>query len=213
MKQRATLGALSALLLFLLLTAALRLVDVAPIGPMQTSVGLASLNGFIHARIGFQPFWLLLSEALGLLALAVGAGFGLIGLAQLVRRRSLRGVDPALLRLGALYAVTLAVYLLFERIVVNLRPVLLAGEAFPEASYPSSHTVLALSILGGGIAFVDVRPGRHPQLIQGLMAGLLTLIVVGRLLSGVHWLTDIVGGLLLGAALVLFYVASVREER
>ena len=39
-------------------------------------------------------------------------------------------------------------------------------------------------------------------------------MVIGRLISGVHWLTDIIGGVLLSAGIVMMYytVTSLKEK-
>ena len=152
--------------------------------------------------------WYDITEYLGYLALAVAATFGATGLFQLVKRRSIRRVDQRILLLGAFYVLVLCCYVFFEVVIINFRPVLVEGQL--EASYPSSHTVLTVCIMGTAALQLHrllqnkklLRIGA--EILAVLIAG---VTVVGRLLSGVHWFTDIVGGLLLSAALLVLYVA------
>ena len=193
-------------LLFLLFTICVACVDVKPIGPEQSEVGFAALNQFVFQNIGVHPVWYTVTEWLGITALLVMFGFAVLGLYQLIRHRSIRKVDRRILALGLFYGLMLACYLFFEQVVINYRPIIL-GESL-EASYPSSHTMLVVCVMA--TAAIEVRtlwPNRKKvwlgtELTAALLSG---ITVVGRLLSGVHWFTDIVGGLLLSAALVVLY--------
>lgn len=212
-KNSALLIALSALslLLFGALILLLICVDVRAIGPLDSSVGLASLNGAVRDLVGESPFWYNLSEVSGLLSLAVAAGFALLGLFRLFRTRSLKKVGVDVYLLGALYVVVMAAYLLFEVWVINSRPVLQDGVL--EASFPSSHTVLAFTILLSAADWC-VRTLKQRYLRTASAAaciGLALLTVVGRFLSGVHWFTDILGGVLLSASLLCLYLALSRQ--
>lgn len=200
------------LLLFIGWTALVSLVDVRAIGPEQSAVGLATLNQFAFDRLGVHLWWDGLTDGCSLVAILVACGFALLGLMQLLRRKSLRKVDPNLLLLGGLYVAMAAVYLLFECIVINCRPILMDGQ--PEASYPSSHTMMVLCILASAMIAARSFPAAHKTLRIALNAFavlVMTVTVAGRLISGVHWLTDIVGGLLISAALVTLYGAAVQS--
>lgn len=131
--------------LFLLLMALVLKVDVQPIGPEQSSVGLASVNQWVHQTVGVHLIWYVITDWLGLSALAVAMGFAALGLIQLIQRKSLRKVDQDILLLGLLYIAVMAVYACFECFVVNWRPVLLNGNL--EASFPSSHTMIVFCIM------------------------------------------------------------------
>ena len=48
--------------------------------------------------------------------------------------------------------------------------------------------------------------------LNAAIAGFTVFMVVGRLLSGVHWLTDIIGSIFLSAGLVLLYAALIRKD-
>lgn len=201
--------------LFVAFTLIVKFADVEPIGPEGTSVGLAALNKAVSDALGFNRTLYDVTDWLGVVALAAAVAFAVIGVVQLIRRKSLKKVDFEILALGALYIVVAAFYVFFELAIVNYRPIIL-GAAL-EASYPSSHTVLAVCVLGSAIVVVHRKLNSRPWRIaaEAALAALAVVIVVGRLLSGAHWLTDIIGGLLLSAALVSGYIAALafRDER
>lgn len=192
---------------FLLWTAAVCLVDVQAIGPKGSEVGFAGLNGWFHALTGVHMALYTITDWMGLIPLAVAMGFGLLGLVQWIKRKRLRKVDGSILLLGGFYLAVLAVFLLFEAFVVNYRPVLIEGVL--EASYPSSTTLLTLCVMPAAMLQWKerIKDKRVRTWILGVSAGFTLFMVGGRLVSGVHWLTDIVGGVLLSAGLVLLYAA------
>jgi undecaprenyl-diphosphatase len=147
------------------------------------------------------------TDWLGLVPVAIGLCFGALGLIQWIKRKKLQKVDPDLLLLGGFYLVVGGVYLLFEALVINCRPVLING--ILEVSYPSSTTLLVLCILPTAIMQVRWRVKQNPlcTILALLLAAFTAFMVVGRLYSGVHWLTDIVGGILLATALDTAYAA------
>jgi len=187
---------------FLLWTALVRFVDVQSIGPQSTTIGLASVNGFVRDLIGVQMQLYTVTDWLGLIPIAFMFGFAILGLTQWIKRKRLSAVDRRILALGILYAAVFAAYLLFERFTVNFRPILIDGRL--EASYPSSTTLLVLTVMP--TAAMQFRSRRW----VGLLHLFSFLMVAGRLLSGVHWLTDIIGGILLSISLVKAYSAAVK---
>lgn len=213
MKKKKLRNGILLLAAFVLWTAAVSLIDVRAIGPQGSSVGFATLNDLVHQRIGVHMRLYVITDWLGLVPAAFVLGFGLLGLAQWITRRSIKKVDPSLTALGALYIATLAVYLFFEKLVINCRPVLIDG--ILEPSYPSSTTVLVLCVMPTAIAQLRLRVKSKPLLwvISVTITGFTVFMVIGRLISGVHWLTDIIGGALLSAALVMLYSAVSNESR
>ena len=202
-------------LLVVVLIALVRLVDAASIGPEGTRIGLSHLNQAVHGLTGVHMIWYTITDWLGILAILVAAAFGVIGLMQLIRRRSLLKVDGEILALGGLYVVVIALYLFFEKVIVNYRPIIMPGSEHPEASFPSSHTMLVCVIMGSAIQVLH-RYVRGRGLRKGLRAACWAVIgitVVGRLISGVHWFTDIVGGLLISAALLQLFSAITASFR
>lgn len=194
-------------LLFLLFTILVLNVDVKPIGPEKSKVGFSALNSWMAKKTGEQMFWYGLTKILGIIALAVAGFFGLLGIFQLVMGKSLKKVESSLYVLAGFYVAVLCFYLLFEKAVVNYRPVIL--DEGLEASYPSSHTMLAVCIFVTAIMQFDkrIKDVTVRRIVQVVLAIFVVVMVVGRLLSGVHWLTDIVGALLLSAALIMLYYA------
>lgn len=195
------------LVIFSLWTIVLRVVDVQPIGPKDTLVGLATINGFVHSLTGVSMPIYTITDWLGLVPVAIGFGFAIFGLVQWIQRKSIVKVDGDILVLGIFYLLMLAVYLLFESVVINYRPVLIAG--YLEVSYPSSTTLLVLCVIP--TTMWQVRHRIRNLCLRRVLLLILTLfmlfMVIGRLLAGVHWVTDIVGGVLLAGGLVGLYDA------
>ena len=205
--QRNLLAAAANLLLFLLWTAAVKCIDVKPLGPNGSTVGFAALNGFIHDLTGVHRSLYVLTDWLGLVPIAFMFGFAVLGLCQWIGRKSLFRVDRSLLVLGGYYVLVLAAYLFFESFVINYRPVLIDG--FLEASYPSSTTLLVLCVMPTAVWQLRrrIRNAALRKTLCAVLTAFTVLMVVGRLISGVHWFTDIVGGLLLGVSFVKLYEA------
>jgi undecaprenyl-diphosphatase len=182
-------------------------VDVAAVGPAGTTVGLSHLNKGVHDLIGVHMFWYQVTNLLGFWAILCGAVFACIGLKQLIERKSLKQVDAKILALGGLFVLLGIVYVLFEKVVINCRPVLMEGETVPEASFPSSHTVLAFVIFGAVAMMLKdyLKDKRLVSMLQNACLVLILVSVVGRLISGVHWFTDILGGIFLSYALLMVF--------
>lgn len=187
------------------------------IGPEETSIGLATINGMIHETTGVQMIWYEITSYLGILSILVGLCFACIGFVQLIRRRSLLKVDAEILSLGCLYVILAVLYILFELVVINERPIIMPGDEHVEASFPSSHTLLSFAIYGSAMIVIGkyVRNRSFCNLIQVLLGILILIAVFGRLLSGVHWFTDILGSLFLSAALLLLFTGllDLAEKR
>ena len=171
-------------------------------------VGFASLNLLIHQQLSVQMALYKATEWLGILAILIAAAFAVTGAIQLFRH-GLRGVDPEIFALGGLYILVVAVYMFFEVFVVNCRPVLLDGQL--EASFPSSHTMLACTVFGSTAMVLTRKRIPAQTLWVILLQVLMVLTVAGRLVSGIHWFTDVLGGVLISAALLAGFASVLKR--
>ena len=195
------------LAVFVLWTVLIRFVDVEAIGPRQSSVGFATLNGYIHNLTGVNMSLYIITDWLGLVPIGVAFGFAVLGIVQCIKRKSLLKVDRSILTLGGFYIVVMAVYILFEIVVINYRPTLIDG--YLEASYPSSTTILVMCVMPTAMMQLRTRIKNDlfRRCVMLTITVFITFMVIGRLVSGVHWITDIIGGALLSTAIVLMYYA------
>ena len=210
MKKRTKVRALisaALLLAFILWTALVCIVDVQAIGPNGSSVGLAKLNGFVHSLSGVHFSLYIVTDWLGLVPIFVALGFAVVGLSQWIKRKSFLGVDKSLLALGVFYIIVATVYIAFESATVNYRPILING--YLEKSYPSSTTLLVACVMPTAITQLNFRIKNKAvkRCVAAVIALFVAFMVVARLISGVHWVSDIIGGALLSAALVTAYNA------
>ena len=190
---------------FVLWTVAICFLDVRAIGPQGSFVGFAGINGFVHNLTGVHWGLYYITDWLGLVPIFVCMGFSILGLIQWIKRKSIFKVNYDILVLGGFYIVTIATYLFFESVVINYRPVLIGGSL--EASYPSSTTMLVMCVMPTAIMQFGNRI-KNKVLRKIIAVAIITFIafmVIGRLICGVHWFTDIVCGALLSTGLVMMY--------
>ena len=195
---------------FVLFIILVKTVGVAAIGPNGTEVGFAGLNGAISGAFGYNGFFYKLTQILGYLSIVIALVFAEEGIEQLIRRKSLKAIDGEIIVTGVLYVLTAIVYLFFEIVKVNYRPVIMPGDTAPEASFPSSHTVLACVILVGAAVFCTryLVNKKLAKIFAIAFCVTAAVTVFGRILAGVHWFTDIIGGLIVSAALIVAYSAA-----
>lgn len=211
-KQRDFCFAICMLLAFLLWTAAIQFVDVQAIGPQGSTIGFATINRFVHNHTGVHMDLYTITDRLSLVPFLFVLGFGTLGLVQWIRRKHLLNVDYSILVLGGFYLAVMAAYIFFEVFAVNYRPVLIDGVL--EASYPSSTTMLVMCVMPTAAMQLNARIQRKAfkRCITSAITAFIVFMVIGRLLSGVHWFTDIVGGFFLSAGLVRMYRAVIRMK-
>ncbi len=198
-------------LLFGVFTYFVRNYDLAQIGPAGTSIGFSKFNHFVHETTGVNMLWYEITDYLGYLAIAVAGVFAILGFIQMIKRRSLFKVDREIIALGGLFVVVIGLYVVFEKVVINYRPILMDGSEFPEASYPSSHTMLIVVVIGAAMMLIEhyLSKGTIRTLLSLLGVVIILVTIGGRLYCGVHWLTDIIGGILLSISLLEFYSAII----
>lgn len=192
------------LLIAITFTILVKVVDVKQIGVYNSSIGFATLNQFIFETTGVNIIWYHITDWLGLIPVFMAIVYAFIGLIQLIKRRSIFKVDKEIILLGLYYIIVIALYVFFEKVIINYRPILMNG--FLEASYPSSHTLMTICICGSSILInKKLFNNKITKVINYLSIIIITITVVGRLISGVHWFTDIIGGILISSGLLMTF--------
>ena len=194
---------------FVIWTLMIQKIDVQSMGVNGTKIGFATINCWFHKRTGVHMEIYNITDWLGLVPIFICMVFGGIGIVQLLKRRSLYKVDYDIILLGAYYILVIFVYFIFEMIPINYRPILIDG--FMESSYPSSTTLLVLCIMP---TLIEQANRRSKNVIVNRMMKTFAIcfsvfMVLGRLFSGVHWLTDIVGAIIFSAGLFCVYKAVI----
>ena len=207
MRKKSLIQFVAVTLIAVVFTVLVKIVDVGFVSSTGSLVGFSSVNIPFSQKFGFNPIFYKVSEVLGYLIFLVIAVFAFIGCYQLIKRKSLMKVDKDLYALAITYVFTFALYIFFDKVlVINLRPIIMAGESIAEPSFPSSHTLLAVSVLGTEISVCGkIRRKSFRVSLVIVLAILMGATVLSRLFSGVHWVTDIVAGILWGEVMMTLY--------
>lgn len=193
------------IIFFTIWTILIKIIDVQPIGANITNIGFAIINGWFHSLTGVNMTLYTITDWLGLVPIFICMFFGFMGLIQLIKRNNLLKVDLDIIILGVYYVIVILCYLIFEMHPINYRPILING--FMEASYPSSTTLLVLCVMPTLVfqANQRLKSITLKRFITIFTVAFSVFMVMGRLISGVHWLTDIIGSCLLSAGLFYAY--------
>ena len=211
-KKRNFLISTILILLAVVFTILVKVVDVKAIGVNETNIGFATLNQFVFKTTGVNMIWYHITDWLGLVPIFMAMVYSLLGLVQLIKRKSLFKVDKEIIILGLFYIVVISLYILFEKVIVNYRPILMNG--FLEASYPSSHTLMTICLCGSSVIVnKKLFNNKITKFMNMLSLVIIMITVIGRLLSGVHWFTDIIGGIFISIALLMTLYSLVDAIR
>lgn len=215
LKKKNIIVSICLIMLSVIYTILVKYVDVAPIGPKASSVGFSTLNKFVFNFLGRSNIWYNITEVLGMISILIALFYALIGLYKLIKNKSILKIDKEIIILGIFYFVVLLVYLFFEKVIINYRPVLVKGVL--EASYPSSHTMLSICICLSAIIINNklYKNMRISKIINTLSIIIMITTTVGRLLSGMHWVSDILGGIIISICLSYIFktvIYSLNEE-
>lgn len=191
--------------IFTLWTILIRAVDVRAIGPEGSVVGFGAINQFVHNLTGVNMTLYNITDWLGLVPVFTATGFAVLGLSQWIRRKQLKLVDYSIFVLGGFYIAVIVIYVLFETVIINYRPVLING--ILEASYPSSTTLLVMCVMPTAIMQFNsrIKNTSLKKWIALIISVFIVFMVAGRLISGVHWISDIIGGTILSTGLITMY--------
>ena len=201
-------------LISIIYTLLVKYVDTSTIGPNGSVVGFSSLNSFVFNLTGNNMTLYKITEILGIIPILIALMYAVIGLIQVIDRKSLK-VDKELIALGILYIIVILIYVFFEKCIINYIPVIIDGVL--EASYPSSHTLLSICICGSALLinkylFKNKKIYKYINIVSIIS---MVLIVLGRLLSGVHWASDIIGSIIISITLLKIletYYLSIKKD-
>lgn len=190
-------------------TILVKVVDVKQVGVNETYIGFATINQFVFKSTGVNMIWYHITDWLGLVPIFMAMTYALIGLIQLIKRKSFFRVDKEIIILGIFYIIVIALYLFFEKVIVNYRPILMDG--FIEASYPSSHTLMTVCLCGSSIIVNrKLFNNKLTKIINIISFIVIVITIIGRFISGVHWFTDIIGGILISSALLMTFNSTIN---
>lgn len=183
-------------------------VQINPI--TNTPIGLASINLAFHKWSGIHLALYEWSDLLSMIPFMTCIGFGCLGLVQWIERKNIFKVDVELFVLGIYYMIVIACYSYFEVCPINYRPIFIEGCL--EASYPSSTTLLILSVMPTLSLYIDqkLQDSKFKTILKWMISLYSFGMVLVRLLSGVHWLTDIIGAILFSTGLLQLYKAIIE---
>ena len=204
MKKKNIIFSVILVIIAILFTILVKTVDVQNVGINGSEIGFAKINTEIFDFIGTSDTWKTITNILGYISLGIVFCYAVVGLTQLIKRKNLFKVDKEIIALGVFYIIVLGLYFLFDKLAINYRPVLENGKM--GASFPSSHTMLAICVCVSAI-WINKKLFKSDmtKLFNVLLAFIAILTVVGRLLAGVHWFTDIIGGVIISCALLMVF--------
>lgn len=208
-KNKLTIITIVLLCASIVFTVLVKKIDVAPIGPEGSIVGFSKMNSFIHNLVGVNLSWYEITTYIGILPFGLALYYAFIGIKELIEKKSIRKVDKKLIALGIFYVIIMCIYCFFEKVIINFRPILIDGKL--EASYPSSHTLLALCICGSSLKVSKyfIKNERIRKIVNILTTIIMIIIFIGRIISGVHWASDIIGGIIISSFMLSLLNMSV----
>jgi len=190
----------------------LKTVDIKCNAVNNSCIGFATINQFIFDKIGVNMAWYTITDWLGIIPILLSIAYAIVGLKQLIKRKSIKKVDNEIIILGIFYIIVISIYVLFEKYIINYRPILMNG--FLEASFPSSHTLMTICLCGSSIILNNkLFKNKFTKIVNVISLFIIIITIIGRLISGVHWFTDITGGILISSFLLMLLYSILNSNK
>ena len=173
-------------------------LDRAQIGQVG-EVGLSKFNNIIKYK--YNLAWQVIADIFLYLGLAFVLFVAVIAFIQLIKRKSLLKVDRFIVIFGIFFLLAIFIWIMFDKvIIVNYRPIY-HSEA--ESSFPSTHTFLVVFIYlsAHNIATIISDDKRLKYGSLALAIVISFIVSISRVLSGMHYITDVIAGIFLGLSL------------
>ena len=139
------------------------------------------------------------------------AVFAILGLYQLIKQKSLKKVDRELLW-AILPLVLMAItYIVFDKFfILNVRP-----DGSGEPSFPSTHAMVVATIffITAIILPKYIKSKTACVILDLMMVALLVFVCVGRVLANMHWISDVIGGLVFATIFATIYYLIIRRYK
>ena len=212
MKKRYLIISILLLMSSIIFIVLLKNVDIKCDAVNNSCIGFATINQFIFNKIGVNMVWYTITDWLGIIPILMSMVYALIGLKQLIKRKSIKKVDNEIIVLGIFYIIVISVYILFEKYIINYRPILMNG--ILEASFPSSHTLMTICLCGSSIIINNkLFKNNFTKILNIISSIIIITTIIGRLISGVHWFTDIIGGILISSCLLMLFYSILNLSK
>ena len=212
MKRRNLIITILLLVSSIIFTISLKTVDIKCNAVNNSCIGFATVNQFIFEKIGVNMTWYTITDWLGIISILISMVYALVGFKQLIKRKSIKKVDNEIIILGIFYIAVISMYILFEKYIINYRPILMNGVL--EASFPSSHTLITICLCGSSIIINNrLFKNKFIKIVNVISLFIIIITIIGRLISGVHWFTDIVGGILMSSFLLMFFYSILNLNK
>ena len=190
----------------------LRRVDIKCNAVNNSCIGFATINQFIFEKIGVNMIWYSITDLLGIIPILTSMVYAYVGFKQMIKRKSIKKVDKEIIILGIFYIAVISMYILFEKYIINYRPILMNG--LLEASFPSSHTLMTICLSGSSIIINNrLFKNKFTKIVNVISLFIIIITIIGRLISGVHWFTDIIGGILISSCLLMLFYSILNSNK
>ncbi len=198
-----SLMGLGFLFIFLILLILLMSVDKA--SNIYKEIGLYNFNKIFLVDY-YNESWDGFSDVILYISILFILGLIIYGIYQLYKRKSLFKVDKDIILTGFGFVFIIIIWFIFDKFIdINYRPIAVNGSA--QTSFPSTHVMLACFSLLATTRIIlkrNTNELKYNIITYGGVSILVILCSLGRILSKMHWTTDVLGAIFI--SLAIFFI-------
>ena len=191
---------------------ALKFESGVPIGDLG-SINLRALNNGFRGLFGYEQggyfrSLYLITEGLGVVSILACLFWTGMGIKDLIKYRDINDVDKSIFATWLLYVLALIVWRVTLKISVSYAPVSVHPKSALVVSFPCGNTFLIIISMCSSIYLIGYFLEEKKKLVLALRVACIAILALGiilRTISGVNWLTDILGAIGFAVPAVVLY--------